>query len=178
MFWVGCSLHSLKSAFCAVAEGGCTGQPGPCMQPALPHVPVLQHADQNDTNTKTPPKQHFNPVVAEGACTGQPGEGKPKIWVIARQHPGESMAEWFTEGFLRRLLDPHDAVARRARASACFFVVSFTAQGIWLYWVQSLGAPAWHGVASPGVLEPQPASSRCAYIHLACTSCQGCSRVS
>lgn len=26
---------------------------------------------------------------------GKPGAGKANIWVIARQHPGESMAEWF-----------------------------------------------------------------------------------
>uniref|UniRef100_A0A7R9UC42 Peptidase M14 domain-containing protein n=2 Tax=Pinguiococcus pyrenoidosus TaxID=172671 RepID=A0A7R9UC42_9STRA len=30
----------------------------------------------------------------------------------ARQHPGESMAEWFAEGFLRRLADPHDPKAK------------------------------------------------------------------
>ena len=70
------------------------------------------------------------PLAAEGARAGQPGEGKPKIWVIARQHPGESMAEWFCEGFLRRLLDPHDAIARRARASACFFVVRTPGTGL------------------------------------------------
>ena len=29
----------------------------------------------------------------------------------------------FVEGFLRRLLDPHDALARKARAGACFYVV-------------------------------------------------------
>ena len=115
-------------------------------------------------------------------CAGRPGPGKPNLWVIARQHPGESMAEWcapaapiarclcaqaalvhasaahsqsrvtglpplgpvtrqrcclwqgscrspvscvcrFVEGFLRRLLDPHDALARKARTLACFYVV-------------------------------------------------------
>ena len=35
------------------------------------------------------------------------------IWMIARQHPGESMAEWFIEGMLERLLDRTDPVARR-----------------------------------------------------------------
>lgn len=29
---------------------------------------------------------------------GEPAEGKKKVWFIARQHPGESMAEWFMEG--------------------------------------------------------------------------------
>jgi hypothetical protein len=28
---------------------------------------------------------------------GTPGEGKRAVWVIARQHPGESMAEWFMQ---------------------------------------------------------------------------------
>ena len=44
---------------------------------------------------------------------GMPGDGKKSLWVIARQHPGETMAEWFVEGMLERLLDPADPVARR-----------------------------------------------------------------
>ena len=28
---------------------------------------------------------------------------KPRVWIIARQHPGETMAEWFVEGMIRRL---------------------------------------------------------------------------
>lgn len=30
---------------------------------------------------------------------------KKNIWIIARQHPGESMAEWFAHGMLDRLVD-------------------------------------------------------------------------
>lgn len=29
---------------------------------------------------------------------GEPGPDKRVIWFVARQHPGESMAEWFMEG--------------------------------------------------------------------------------
>ena len=47
----------------------------------------------------------------------------PVCWVIARQHPGETMAEWWMEGFLRRLLDRHDPVARSLRARAIFHIV-------------------------------------------------------
>jgi murein tripeptide amidase MpaA len=39
-------------------------------------------------------------------------ENKKNIWLIARQHPGETMAEWFVEGFLERLLDVDDPVSR------------------------------------------------------------------
>ena len=30
---------------------------------------------------------------------------KKQVWVIARQHPGETMAEWFVEGLIERLID-------------------------------------------------------------------------
>ena len=46
---------------------------------------------------------------------GTPGAGKKNVWVIARQHPGETMAEWCAEGLLKRLLDPADAVAAAVR---------------------------------------------------------------
>ncbi|KAB0757899.1 hypothetical protein IGA63_35385, partial [Pseudomonas aeruginosa] len=31
-----------------------------------------------------------------------------KLWVIAQQHPGEHMAEWFMEGLIERLQRPDD----------------------------------------------------------------------
>jgi murein tripeptide amidase MpaA len=34
---------------------------------------------------------------------GDGAEGKRKIWIIAQQHPGEHMAEWFMEGVIERL---------------------------------------------------------------------------
>ena len=46
-----------------------------------------------------------------------------KIWIIARQHPGETMAEWFVEGLLDALLDPTDPVAARLRPQAVFYIV-------------------------------------------------------
>lgn len=51
------------------------------------------------------------------------GEGDKTIWVIARQHPGESMAEWWMEGFLARLLDEEDAVAQHLRREVTFRIV-------------------------------------------------------
>lgn len=46
-----------------------------------------------------------------------------KIWIIARQHPGESMAEWFAEGLLSRLLDHQDPTARALLDCATFYIV-------------------------------------------------------
>lgn len=54
---------------------------------------------------------------------GTPGRGKPVLWVIARQHPGESMASWWIEGFLDRLLDRDDALAADLLQRAVLHVV-------------------------------------------------------
>ena len=42
---------------------------------------------------------------------GEPASGKLTYWITARQHPGETMAEWWMEGFIDRLLDPNDEIA-------------------------------------------------------------------
>ncbi len=52
-----------------------------------------------------------------------PPDGRPVVWIVARQHPGETMAQWFVEGLLDRLLDPRDAQARQLRRRAMFCVV-------------------------------------------------------
>jgi len=54
---------------------------------------------------------------------GHEVESDLKIWVTARQHPGETMAEWFVEGFLNRLLEPLDATSRALLDKANFYVV-------------------------------------------------------
>ena len=46
-----------------------------------------------------------------------------KIWIIARQHPGETMAEWFIEGLLGRLLDDQDPTSRALLDCATFYIV-------------------------------------------------------
>ncbi len=54
---------------------------------------------------------------------GSPGEGKKVIWVIARQHPGETMAQWWMEGFIERLLDRSDPLAQSLLDDAVFYIV-------------------------------------------------------
>ncbi|MEZ5668046.1 MAG: M14-type cytosolic carboxypeptidase [Alphaproteobacteria bacterium] len=54
---------------------------------------------------------------------GAPVPARRSCWVIARQHPGESMAEWWMEGFLARLTDPADALARALLERCTFHVV-------------------------------------------------------
>jgi len=51
------------------------------------------------------------------------GDGPKQVWLYARQHPGESMAEWWAQGALERLCDEEDSVARLLRARATLHIV-------------------------------------------------------
>ena len=53
---------------------------------------------------------------------GDPAASK-KVWIIARQHPGETMAEWFAEGMLDALIDAANPVAVRLRQDVVFYIV-------------------------------------------------------
>lgn len=53
---------------------------------------------------------------------GNPSADK-KVWIIARQHPGETMAEWLVEGTLNALLDLSNPIARAILDKAVLYVV-------------------------------------------------------
>lgn len=78
-------------------------------------------------------ERHHDLVAEAAACEGvelvrlattldgQPldmlemGEGSVQVWLYARQHPGETQAEWWMEGALECLTDPSDPVGRSLR---------------------------------------------------------------
>ncbi|MEM7780787.1 MAG: M14-type cytosolic carboxypeptidase [Pseudomonadota bacterium] len=86
-------------------------------------------------------ERHHDLVAEAAACDGvdlvrlgvtldgQPldmlemGEGETKLWLYARQHPGETQAEWWMEGALECLTDPTDPVARALRRDCRIYVV-------------------------------------------------------
>ena len=53
------------------------------------------------------------------------GSPTPKhtVWIIARQHPGETMAEWFIEGLLEALLDRDNSQATQLLQNTAFYIV-------------------------------------------------------
>ena len=51
------------------------------------------------------------------------GDGPKQVWLYARQHPGETMAQWWMEGALERLTDEEDSVARLLRQKATIHLV-------------------------------------------------------
>jgi murein tripeptide amidase MpaA len=48
-----------------------------------------------------------------------------KIWVIARQHPGETQPSFFMEAFISRLAEIDDPVSRTLLNKAVFYVIPF-----------------------------------------------------
>jgi len=54
---------------------------------------------------------------------GDDAPQKRKIWLTARQHPGETMAEFAIEGLLQKLLDVNDSCSRALLKSAVFYII-------------------------------------------------------
>lgn len=51
------------------------------------------------------------------------GDGPMQVWLYARQHPGETQAEWWMEGALECLADPADPVGRALRRRCTLHIV-------------------------------------------------------
>jgi murein tripeptide amidase MpaA len=51
------------------------------------------------------------------------GDGEKQVWLYARQHPGESMAQWWAQGALEMLTDPDNPHARLLRQKCRFHIV-------------------------------------------------------
>ena len=87
------------------------------------HLELLGEADASPVATvtdlgPTPDGRDLNLITV-----GRPAPGRRNVWITARQHPGETMAEFYVEGLLRRLYDTSDPVSRRLLERACFHVV-------------------------------------------------------
>lgn len=54
---------------------------------------------------------------------GEGGEGRRKVWIIAQQHPGEHMAEWFMEGIIERLQQDGDAEMKKLLKVADLYLI-------------------------------------------------------
>ncbi|MBU6208261.1 MAG: carboxypeptidase family protein, partial [Alphaproteobacteria bacterium] len=51
------------------------------------------------------------------------GTGPTQVWLYARQHPGETMAEWWMEGALEWLTNPANEAAKALRAKATLHII-------------------------------------------------------
>ncbi|GGD40076.1 M14 family metallopeptidase [Croceicoccus pelagius] len=83
----------------------------------------------HDLVTRTAQAEGASHSVLGHSLDGQPidcltfGSGEKQVWLYARQHPGESMAEWWMEGALETLADGSDALTQRLCKAATIHVV-------------------------------------------------------
>jgi murein tripeptide amidase MpaA len=56
-------------------------------------------------------------------CFGEPDASRRKVWMVARQHPGETMAEWWMEAMINRLVDHSDPVVNALLDKAVIYLV-------------------------------------------------------
>jgi len=54
---------------------------------------------------------------------GEPAPDKKTVWFTARQHPGESMTEWFIQGLVEDLLDETNEGSKALLATHCFYII-------------------------------------------------------
>ena len=54
---------------------------------------------------------------------GDPDKADKTLWMVARQHPGETMAEWWMEGLINRLVDNSDPVVRSVLQKSVIYLV-------------------------------------------------------
>lgn len=54
---------------------------------------------------------------------GDGDSSKKSLWVIARQHPGETMAEWFMLGLIDRILDEEDSTSVSLLEKANLYII-------------------------------------------------------
>jgi len=54
---------------------------------------------------------------------GKPNTSKKTVWFTARQHPGETMAEWFIKGLVESLLDETNEDSKVLLENHCFYII-------------------------------------------------------
>lgn len=87
------------------------------------HVDLLAHAQMHPCVTHSTLGQTLDgramSLLRISACE----KARYKVWIIARQHPGETMAEWFMEGLLEALLDRDNPTVWQLLQNTAFYMV-------------------------------------------------------
>ena len=83
------------------------------------HISVLRHAQKNGCRII-----HLGTTVQGRPMTEvQIGKGPLQVWLIGRQHPGETMAQWWMEGLISRLCRSSDPISREIQNIATLHIV-------------------------------------------------------
>ncbi len=87
------------------------------------HLDLVNDAQQSSICTLESIGQTIQGRPIDFLRIGDGDNNKKKLWVIARQHPGETMAEWFMLGLISRILDNEDSVSNSLLNNANLYLV-------------------------------------------------------
>ena len=87
------------------------------------HLELISHANQVEGVTHEILGQTAQGRNMDLLVVGDEKSSKHKVWIIARQHPGETMAEWFMEGLIHKLLDEQDSTSKILLRDCVFYLV-------------------------------------------------------
>lgn len=87
------------------------------------HADLVARALQDDWVSLTVLGQTLDGQDLDLLTLGSATPDAKRIWIIARQHPGETMAEWLMEGLIHRLLDRADPVSGKLLERCRFYLV-------------------------------------------------------
>ncbi len=87
------------------------------------HIALVETASKSSLCTvktlcKTPEGKPVELLVI-----GKPDINNKKVWFIARQHPGETMAEWFIQGLVEELLNESNNNSKSLLENHCFYII-------------------------------------------------------
>ncbi|WBX74180.1 M14-type cytosolic carboxypeptidase [Tenacibaculum pacificus] len=86
------------------------------------HLDLVATASKSPLCTTTILGETINKKTIELLQFGTPSPDKKNIWIIARQHPGESMAEWFMNGIVNRFV-LKDTTIDKLLTNCCFYLI-------------------------------------------------------
>ncbi|MBE7689593.1 M14 family metallopeptidase [Tenacibaculum piscium] len=90
------------------------------------HLNLVATATKSPLCTTTILGETINKKPIELLQFGTPSADKKNIWIIARQHPGESMAEWFIKGIVDRFVTKNiseDTTIEKLVETCCFYII-------------------------------------------------------
>lgn len=87
------------------------------------HLDLISSAQHSDLCTAETIGETVAGRDIDMLVVGDASKDKKNIWIVARQHPGESMAEWFMQGLIFALLDEDDPVSKKLLQKANFYLV-------------------------------------------------------
>ncbi len=96
---------------------------------AYPYERVARFVDQMKTESALTHQTLGETLDGRPIGCFKTGDGPLQVWVIARQHPGETMGSWWMEGFLSAVAGDSDAAVKLRKAAIVHIIPCMNPDG-------------------------------------------------